>query len=1244
MAIDIFNFDGTKLTTVQDGTKDSSHASIQFVGRGYKGWGPVIEQDILWVMQNFAGEFAPGNPSMGQLWYDNNEGVHIIKVWTGSEWVASGGVIRQPNTPGAANPGAFWYDNTNMQLHTYNGTSWDLVGPLGSKVNSDPLNPDIPANSSIDAISVRSIETGGLHQLWRITIGGAVVAILSKDPTFTPNSNTMVNNGFPKIHPGLNFNKLLADSGLSNEKIIENMLPDADNTWNIGSPSMRIANVYAYGATVSNLKVQGTANFSNTNSLVDPPAIWAVQNSLISTPRLGAVEFDGNGFYFTGRVNGVTTRQQPIFSQDLTTSNRLYVSTHGNDLNDGTTAAKSLRTIKAALAKSSGGFTVFVEGGDYYEQNPMYVPARVSIVGDNLRRTNVHAVHTQLDLFHADVGTYFYGMTFKGHRAPGFCFAFPCSLASATVVGGAVASVNPLYSYTGYNSLNPPAVFIEAPASGVQATATAVIVDGAITDVLVTNPGTTPYSNNVSVTINGGTPTIPAQLRARVVDGYIYGIDITNPGSDYEAPISVSIIDNGGGGGGATATATIGNGVIQRYQVTNPGSGYTRTPHVSVKPLTPAFITSSPYVQNCSSITGPFDVNGRQITTAVPLPYNNSTLPTYGFGDVDTIGAGGGIRIDGEVLASNTVIRSFVADSFTQLNQGGIGHLIINRGYAQFVSCFTTFSSVGYWARSGGFANISNSVVDFGDIGLKAEGYYPVAYETGTLATNYTSKVASVTMIGSGSGYTGNFAVTFTGGLGPGGVAASGTAIVNNGGVISVQVPSGTQGSGYIGIPTIDWSAGTAQGGSGANGSVNLLENSNVVISGNTVKPANSSTMILGGKFYTVIGANNYAPGGATSWNVDLYPPVVSGTSGAAVEFHDVSNLSTGGLALEYVGSGVTYNALPIYGGVPDVAKQVVDSDSDATLTPGRVYYVTIDNTGNFKIGKFFAVNFADGSVSINSNNFNLTGLAGIGPFKRNGYAVGTNSDEISDDPALTHPANTTYDHTTITTQYAVRQYLQQMSTSLVPNANGTFNLGSSGNKWSNLYANTVNATTGGITTVNATTINATTGAITTVNATTLNGAISSGQVTTALGFTPISSVTSSMVTTALGYTPVNKTGDSMSGSLAITGSLTVTGDITAFFVAPSDARLKTDLAKIPDALDKVSKLNGYTFNWNEESGRDQTLREAGVIAQEVEAVLPEVVKTRGDGYKGVEYEKIIPLLIEAIKDLRAEVESLKNK
>ena len=102
------------------------------------------------------------------------------------------------------------------------------------------------------------------------------------------------------------------------------------------------------------------------------------------------------------------------------------------------------------------------------------------------------------------------------------------------------------------------------------------------------------------------------------------------------------------------------------------------------------------------------------------------------------------------------------------------------------------------------------------------------------------------------------------------------------------------------------------------------------------------------------------------------------------------------------------------------------------------------------------------------------------------------------------------------------------------------------------------------------------------------------------------------------------------------------TGDVTAY--ASSDVNLKTNLQPIEHALDKVNSLTGYTFNWNETAhdyhGKDTQAREAGVIAQDVETVLPEVTTTRDDGYKAVKYEKMVLLLIKAIKDMDAKYQS----
>ena len=107
-------------------------------------------------------------------------------------------------------------------------------------------------------------------------------------------------------------------------------------------------------------------------------------------------------------------------------------------------------------------------------------------------------------------------------------------------------------------------------------------------------------------------------------------------------------------------------------------------------------------------------------------------------------------------------------------------------------------------------------------------------------------------------------------------------------------------------------------------------------------------------------------------------------------------------------------------------------------------------------------------------------------------------------------------------------------------------------------------------------------------------------------------------------------------------GEIRATGDIVANY--SSDKRLKTNIKPISSALDKLLQISGVTFDWIEkEEIHSHKGHDVGVIAQEVEAVLPEVVVTRDNGYKAVNYEKIVPLLIESIKDLKAEIDELKK-
>ena len=115
----------------------------------------------------------------------------------------------------------------------------------------------------------------------------------------------------------------------------------------------------------------------------------------------------------------------PVGAGNIAVDNVLYVSKSGDDSNDGQNLASSKLTIEAALAIATSGTTIFVKSGDYTENNPLLVPPRVSVVGDNLRTVTVRPANDRQDLFWVNNGCYLEQMTFKDHKAPSAAVAFP---------------------------------------------------------------------------------------------------------------------------------------------------------------------------------------------------------------------------------------------------------------------------------------------------------------------------------------------------------------------------------------------------------------------------------------------------------------------------------------------------------------------------------------------------------------------------------------------------------------------------------------------------------------------------------------------------------------------------------------------------------------------------------------------------------------------------------------------------
>ena len=113
------------------------------------------------------------------------------------------------------------------------------------------------------------------------------------------------------------------------------------------------------------------------------------------------------------------------------------------------------------------------------------------------------------------------------------------------------------------------------------------------------------------------------------------------------------------------------------------------------------------------------------------------------------------------------------------------------------------------------------------------------------------------------------------------------------------------------------------------------------------------------------------------------------------------------------------------------------------------------------------------------------------------------------------------------------------------------------------------------------------------------------------------------------------KSGGTISGNLTVTGAIVANGNVTAY----SDRKLKANITKIENALDKICSIGGYTFDM---LGTGQ--RQTGVIAQELEKVLPEAVIKNDNGYLSVDYGRITGLLVEGIKDLKNEIYELKQE
>jgi hypothetical protein len=309
--------------TVQDNIVNTE-TDLSLIGKGYAGYGELIAENFLHLLENFSNNNAPSKPIQGQLWYDSDN--NRLKVYTGSAFNPLGGAAYQADAPSGQTAGDIWIDSDTGQMYFYNGSANILVGPPSATGTNNGFIFDSIADS-----------TDTTQNITKLFNDGNLIAIISED-TFTPKSAI---SGFATITKGITLSTAISDIKFAGTAT------DADKLGGIAAANFLRSNandtttgtigiVNDSGMTVGadndlSITVDGSGvNFTNT--VVDTDLIFKVNDGGSSTT---VMTIDGA----TARVGVGTSSPSSLMHVDGT----LTATTFSGAL----TGAASLNLLKA---------------------------------------------------------------------------------------------------------------------------------------------------------------------------------------------------------------------------------------------------------------------------------------------------------------------------------------------------------------------------------------------------------------------------------------------------------------------------------------------------------------------------------------------------------------------------------------------------------------------------------------------------------------------------------------------------------------------------------------------------------------------------------------------------------------------------------------------------------------------------------------------------------------------------------
>jgi hypothetical protein len=928
-------------------------------------------------------------------------------------------------------------------------TIWGAAAHRGRSpaINYPPSTPDAMGNGSVTSVGLSA------------PLGFAVI----NSPVITAGSLVL------NFAPGYSL-PTIAKQGLW------------DTAYSLASTAVQPAVTDALAA-----QIRDSGNGSVTSVGLSAPLGFSIANSPVTTagslvlnfaPGYSLPTIAKQGLWDTA-VSLASTAVQPAVTTALAArldgfrdANRVYVSPGGNDANNGTSPGEPLKTLAATAAAAQPGDLVVIGPGTYTEAAlPIRWKRNVGLLCSGLRNTTVRPAAGQemKDIFKVDSGFWCWGLEFAGHQANSLTGDLSWAI-----------SFDEMADNQGIGAVGLGAYILKSPYIQNCSSITAEDDSGTAGSVSTGDTGG-------GILVDGSSCAINSPIRSMVVDSYTQ-VNLGGPGCLVQKDGYAQLVSFFGTfceyhvktlAGGQVNLSGGGTSDFGIYGLV--ASGYSPTPVFTGVARALAFgsarvekvVTIDPATDTFSTAAHTLAANDQVVFTvsqgALPAPlvagttyYVRSGGLTSGAFTVSATSGGVILDITGTATGTYAVVRQGVTQADVISFTGNrLGRQI---KYPSAGSLGAAGSPVTISAVTGktltvtlGTSTIKHEYVGGGTLTVGGNNYSvaTATYNNTTgattiTATGYTPTVgASITFSGlsficssssrpssgqllfpqlvfprnstTGAAEAKTFTYTKTGFStltyteaasvnGPDHEYVSGGTVVIGGTNYGVTAATYNKASGMVTITTAIALPAASSGSVTVNGLAFICPTSGYEVtssvpidaSGNTV--ANDSASRAGYRVFFTSRTN----GGLRD----------TLAAGQVVDFRQRSQITAPGHTFEYVGAGTNYDALPWNGGVPVPANKIVESNN------GRIYSSNTDELGNFAVGSQFTVDGTSGAVTINSSQFNISGLNFIGPFSRNGgiSTVGEQLREVSNNASLIASTGAP-DGNTAPTQFAVKSY-----------------------------------------------------------------------------------------------------------------------------------------------------------------------------------------------------------------------------